>query len=122
MRAYTAATAAFTLKMPVKALDNILSHHSLSGVTRSRQGIPRRLSVEAIVTLAIADHLANALAIPFGKAIALAERLRATPSVELGKGLTLIVDLDRLREETLERLHHAVETVPIPQRGRPRRA
>lgn len=122
MRAYTAATAAFTLKMPVKALDNLLSHHTLAGVTRSRQGVPRRLSVDAILTLAIASRLAHALATPLSRAIALAERLRATPSVELGKGIDLVVDIDRLTEETLERLQNAVETVPIPRRGRPRRA
>src|SRR4029079_10008917 len=122
MRAYTAATAAFTLKMPVKALDNLLSHHTLSGVTKARQGVPRRLTVDAILTLAIATRLTDALNASFGKAIALAERARASPYMELGKGHTLIVDINGLRQETLERLQHAVETVPIPRRGRPRRA
>ena len=122
MRAYTAATAAFTLKMPVKALDNLLSHHTLSGVTKARQGVPRRLTVDAIVTLAIATHLTKALHSPFGTAIKLAERARASPYMQLGQGLTLIVDINSLKQETLERLQQAVETVPTPRRGRPRRA
>src|SRR5205809_4855821 len=120
MRAYTAATAAFTLKIPAKALDNVLSHHSLSGVTKARQGVPRRLTIEAILTLAIAAQLTNALGTPLARAIPLAERLRTSPSLELGKGIAVIIDIDRLRDETLERLQHAVETVPIPRPARPR--
>jgi hypothetical protein len=49
MRAYTVATVAVTLHVPLKWVDNVITHHHLSGVTRARQGIPRRLTQRAVV-------------------------------------------------------------------------
>ena len=57
MRAYTVATVAVTLNVPLRWIDNVITHHSFPGVTRTRQGIPRRLTQRAVVVLAVALDL-----------------------------------------------------------------
>lgn len=119
MRGYTAATAAFALHMPVKWVDNILSHHQVRGVSGGRQGHSRRLSLEAIVTLAVALRLWKALGAPIKACLNIAQSVDSGEH-PVGRGIVIYVDLASIRAETLERLAHAVETVPVPRRGRPR--
>lgn len=122
MRAYTVATAAVTLRMPPKWIDNVLSHHSISGVAKSRQGVSRRLTPRAILNLEIAIRLSDALDIPAGRALRLAhELLQDAAASTTGKGITVTVDIQAIESDLAERLAHAVEISPVPKRGRPPR-
>ena len=122
MRAYTVATAAVTLRMPAKWVDNVLSHHSIAGVAKARQGIARRLTPHAILNLEVALRLSDALSIPTARALELAQDLTArTGELSTGKGITLTLDIEAIQAELAERLAHAVEIAPLPRRGRPAR-
>jgi hypothetical protein len=119
-RAYTIATVALTLGTSAKWVDNVLSHHGIGGVQRKRQGVSRRLNVEAILVLAIILILIQDLGLPVPHAIDLAEALLlGDGSRETAQGLKIALDLDTAREHVFERLESAVEAAPVPRRGRP---
>jgi hypothetical protein len=119
-RAYTISTAALTLQTSVKWLDNVLSHHTVSGVHAKRQGVARRLGIEAILILAVVVLLVQDLGLPIPDALWLAEALvKADGAYQSRGGLSVRLELMPLRENLLKRLEAAVETAPIPRRGRP---
>ena len=121
-RAYTVATAALALGISVKWLDNVLSHNRVLGVTQERQGISRRLTVEALLVLALVVLLIQELGLPTSKAITLAEDLASNDgSYSAQQGLNLGLDLSSFRVQLLEKLENAVEIAPLPRRGRPPR-
>ena len=120
MRAYTVAIAAVTLRMPSKWVDNVLSQHRIDGVIRRRQGVPRKLTVNAIMTLDIALRLSRTLGTSLGSSLELAATLlSAEGQLETGEGIAIALDRSRLQEEIMDRLAHAVEVAPSPRRGRP---
>ncbi len=124
MRAYTVATTAVTLKVPVKWVDNVLSQNRIEGVIRLRQGVARRLTPRAVITLDIALCLSETLGASISTALGIAARLVQNPeqeSMEIGKGLHLSIDLSRIEADVMDRLAHAVEIAPSPRRGRPPR-
>ena len=125
MRAYTVATAAVTLRMPEKWLDNILSQNQIDGVVSKHQGVARRLSPKAVLTVEIAVRLARALGATMPAALRLARELiqqGTDPArIDAGDGLSLSLDVRRTERDLMDRLAHAVEITPSPQRGRPRR-
>ena len=119
-RVYTIATAALTLGTSMKWLDNVLSHNRVFGVEQQRQGVSRRLTVEALVSLALAILLVRELGLPIAKAIAVAENLAKNEGrYNASRGLMLTLDLSSFRTDLLERLENAVEIAPVPKRGRP---
>jgi len=121
-RAYTLATAALALDVSRKWLDNTLSHFRVQGVVQARQGIPRRLSIESLTLIAISLNLSADFEIPLAKALDLATRLAASGGkLTLKSGARIEVDLPGITESLLQRLEHAVEVVPLPRRGRPRK-
>jgi hypothetical protein len=122
MRAYTVATVAVSLNVPRKWLDNALSHNRIEGVVQARQGISRKLSPYAVLTLHIALQFIEHLEMPLKRALALADELaRSGESAGhiLMPGLTIILDLDLAAREITHRLAQAVEITPLPRRGRP---
>jgi hypothetical protein len=120
-RSYTVATAALTLGTTVKWLDNVLSHNPVSGIHPKRQGISRRLTIEAILVLEVALLLIQDLGLPISHAVGVAEAIVGTGGGRYRSphGLNVEVGLTQLRENLLQRLEAAVETAPIPRRGRP---
>jgi hypothetical protein len=119
-RAYTVATAALALDVPSKWVDNILSHHTVSGVIQQRQGVTRKLSVDGLLILALTTFLIQELGSPALKAVGVAEHLlRNEGRYESSRGLSVIIDLSTFRTRLLERLENAVEMAPVPRRGRP---
>ena len=121
MRAYTVATTAVALNVPTKWVDNTLTHHRIPGVSRSRQGVSRKLTYRAILTLELALRIARTLTSTLPRSLelaALALTDRETP-LSLGNGLSLTIDLGSLESELAGRLDHAVEVTPLPRRGRP---
>ena len=125
MRAYTVATAAVTLRMPEKWLDNVLSQNAVDGVVRKRQGVPRRLTPKSVLTLEIAVRLVRALGATMPSALRLASELLQQggdrAQIDAGEGLSVSIDVRQVEGDLMERLAHAVESAPSPQRGRPRR-
>jgi hypothetical protein len=119
-RAYTIATAALTLGTPTKWLDNTLSHIRVLGVHQERQGVSRRVTIDGLLVLAIATMLINDFGIPLAGAIEIAASLGRNDGQYISRGgLTLRLDLQKVRAGLLERLEKAVEIAPIPRRGRP---
>lgn len=119
-RAYTLAAAALTLGMPVKWLDNTLSHHKVSGVQQNRQGVARRLSIDGLLTLAVAIVLITDLSIPLLAALQIAGKLIGNGGRYIStEGLDMQLDLETLKARLFERLENAVEIAPVPKRGRP---
>jgi sulfite reductase alpha subunit-like flavoprotein len=119
-RVYTVATAALTLDVSVKWIDNVLSHNRVTGVVQKRQGVSRRLTIEGLVGLAITVLLGRELGMSTAKAIAVAEEFAKNEGRHIAsQGLILSLDLSSFRTDLLARLESAVEIAPVPKRGRP---
>ena len=119
-RAYTVATAALALQMPVKWIDNALSHNKVPGVQQERQGVARRLTVDGLLILAVASTLVRELGAPLAVALQIAQAvIRDDGHHSVTTGVRLEVDLKNLRTSLLDRLESAVEIAPVPKRGRP---
>ena len=119
-RAYTIATAALTLEMPAKWLDNTLSHIKIPGVRQEKQGVARRITIDGLLILSIAALLINEFGISLSRAAVMAETLTSNNGLYTSpRGVGIQLDLDGLRLKLLERLEHAVEVTPIRKRGRP---
>ena len=119
-RAYTIATAALTLGMSIKWLDNTLSHIRIPGVQQERQGVARRITIDGLLVLTVATLLINELKIPLAGAIELAEKLITNGGqYSSPEGVSLQLNLIKLTASLFERLENAVEVAPVPRRGRP---
>lgn len=119
-RAYTVATAALAIGMPIKWVDNILSHHKLIGIRQERQGVARRLSVEGLLVLALTALLIQELGLSTAKAIIAAEGIvNSGGRYSAAQGVSIELDLAAFQSGLLEHLEHAVEIAPVPRRGRP---
>jgi hypothetical protein len=121
MRGYTVATSAFTLEVPIKWLDNVLTHHQVPGVQQSRQGVMRLLAPSALLQLEIALILHRTLAIPLTVAIPLALELKQAGGeiISGSPALAISLDLSKLTSDLNRRLADAIEIAPTPLRGRP---
>jgi hypothetical protein len=119
-RAYTVATAALAIGMPIKWVDNVLSHNKLIGIRQDRQGVARRLSIEGLLVLALTALLIEELGMSTAKAIVAAEGMvNGGGRYSAERGMSIELDLAAFRSGLLEQLEHAVEVAPIPRRGRP---
>ena len=119
-RAYTVATAALAIGMPIKWVDNVLSHNRLTGIRQDRQGVARRLSIEGLLVLALTALLIEELGLSSAKAIVAAEGIvNSGGRYSATRGVSIELDLSAFRSGLLEQLEHAVEVAPIPRRGRP---
>jgi hypothetical protein len=119
-RAYTVATAAVALGLPVKWVDNVLSHNKLIGVRQERQGVARRLTIESILALALTALLIQELGLSSTRAIIAAEAIVQNRGRYLSpQGVRIEVNLEAFQAGLLEQLEQAVEVAPLPRRGRP---
>jgi hypothetical protein len=119
-RAYTVATAAVALGLPIKWVDNVLSHNKLTGIRQERQGVARRLSIEGISILALTALLIQELGLSTTRAITAAEEIVKNRGRYLSpRGVSVEIDLSAFQSGLLEQLERAVEVAPIPKRGRP---
>ena len=119
-RGYTVATAALALDLPVKWIDNVLSHYIIPGVVQQRQGVSRKLSIEGLLIVAVTAFLIREINTPMSSAIAIARTLAENEGqYESREGLELFLDMPAFRTSLLARLEVAVETAPAPRRGRP---
>jgi hypothetical protein len=120
-RGYTVAVAALAVGIGPKWLDNLLSHHHIEGVTRSRRGVGRTLSHEALVRVAVTASLVREFDCTVARAVRLAGRIVAAPDglVTLSESLALRVELRRVERDLAARIADAVETAGHRRRGRP---
>ena len=119
-RAYTIATAALTLEVPGKWLDNTLSHIKIPGVRQEKQGVARHITIDGLLILSIVALLIDELGVSLTRAAKAAETLSKNDGRYTSSGgLEIRLDLEGLRIKLLERLEHAVEVAPVPKRGRP---
>jgi hypothetical protein len=89
-------------------------------VVQERQGISRRLTVDALLILALALLLIQELELTTLKALEVAKSLATNEGNHIvPQGLSLTLDLQSFRTRLLQRLENAVEIAPIPTRGRP---
>ena len=125
MRAYTVTASAVALGVSRKWLDNVLSHHRVSGVLQNRQGITRRVTPGALLVLEIAARLGRAFAVPLAPALEIAAHLIQAKGGGAGlpgdSSVVMIADIEAITTDLNTRLERAVEMSPIPRRGRPRR-
>lgn len=122
-RAYTVGTAALALDVSAKWLDNVLSHFQVPGVFQQHQGIQRKVTLEAVVQLAVALSLITDLEIPTATALRLASTLSESGGQHrTGSGIGIGLDLSTIRAGLEARLAQAVEIAPLPRRGRPPRS
>jgi hypothetical protein len=108
------------LGVTIKWLDNVLSHFQIPGVVQKRQGIPRKVSLEAILEIRLALTLITDLEIPTAPALDLAHILTQNAGQHRSvSGIDIGVDLSTIRAGLEARLAQAVEIAPLPRRGRP---
>ena len=119
-RAYTVGTVALALAVPTRWVDNMLSHHRVSGVVQKRQGVSRKVTLEGLLQLGLALSLIQELEIPAAAALNLASTLaKSGGRYNTHAGITVSIDLESLRADLETRLAQAVEIAPVPRRGRP---
>ena len=122
MRAYSTVVAAAALRVERRWLDMVVAQHRIEGVQRERQGVSRAISPGAVMTIAVALELIDALHTPVARALYLAKALLdADGDHAPANGMRLRVDLLSIERELASRLAEAVERHPPPKRGRPPR-
>ena len=110
--------------MPIKWVDNLLSHHSLPGVTGGRQGVSREVSATGLAAIEIVRMLSQELGIRQSSAAQIASSALATHDrdearVAIG-GVVIAIPLAEVEARLRTRLLEAVESTPRISRGRPR--
>lgn len=125
MRAYTVAATAVALGVSSKWVDNVLSHHRVPGVEQAKQGVTRRVTPSALLTLDIGLRLVRALGLPLPQALETSRRLidagEGGIALSGAKSIQITADVTALTNDLNARLERAVEMSPTPRRGRPRR-
>ena len=142
VRVYNVAVASLAIGVDRKWLDNLTAQHSLPGAEHFARGVPRRLSMRALVTAALVRELNRELGVPVSMAVALAAGMvgNAPAAVGVGVGvgeplgvvaiqslrtvnvtplISLTVDLHGLERDIDRRLLEAMETAVPRRRGRP---
>ena len=121
MQKLTTATAAATLGVDRKALDNILSREASHLVPSGVRGKSRRISVHVLELVAVALVLKRDLGIPIARGLDLATRLSESVSGEIpfGRFGTLRFNFNPLRSAMQQSIADIVEQTVPPERGRP---
>jgi hypothetical protein len=123
VRHYDVAIAALAIDAPPKWIDNVLSQHAVPDVVSARRGVSRRLSHSALLRLALVRELHVELRLGVRDALELAAELLDTrdASVHARGHLRVAFDRSALERDLAARLGDALESAPIPRRGRPPR-
>jgi len=120
-RSYQLDFAAFVADVDRKWIDNLLSHFDVPGVESARQGIARRLSIDAIRIIVLVRALSSDGGLPLDRALSSATALleSASSRTAIGSWLELVLDRARFQQEVDRRVAEAVESVVPRRRGRP---
>jgi hypothetical protein len=121
---YTVRIAALATGLSHKWIDNLLSHHTLPGVTGGRQGLERAVSMQGMLAIELVRLATLDLGVPIARAVDIATLLLATDppgaSTRTPSGIQIAFPVPELERRLRERLVEAVEAAPNPPRGRPR--
>lgn len=118
MKLYDVVAAAFALQADAKWVDNVLSHHPVPGVERSRRGKSRRLKRESILHLLLIRELGTTVGIPVARAVTIAGELLAGGTF-VAREVRIAVDVSSLAALLDRRLGEAAEGAIAARRGRP---
>ena len=124
-RTYSVRITSLAIGVPVKWLDNLLSHHEVPGVEGGRQGVERRISHEGLIAIEIVRLLTRELGVPVLNAVAISTSALATRSgLELthrtAGGVAISLALGEIEERLRGGLMDALESAAEIRRGRPR--
>ena len=101
-------------------LDSTVAQYRIEGVQRERQGVSRAFSPTAVLTIAIALDLMDAMGVPAARSLDLAVSLLIGAGEHSpANGIVLRVDVSGIERRMAARLTEAVEAHPPPRRGRP---
>ena len=122
MRFYDVAIASLAIGAPVKWTDNILSHHDVAEVVAEKRGVARRIPHRALIRLALIRELQQETGLGAREAVRLSLSLLSNSphAIPAGPHVSLALDLAALERTVAARLHVALESAPVPRRGRPR--
>jgi hypothetical protein len=118
-RHYHVDIAAFAADADLKWVDNLLSHFEVPGVESARQGVARRLSLDALRTIVLVRALTRDLGLSADRALEAAVRLLGDGHAPAGAWTEVHLDADAFHREVDRRIADAVEAVVPRRRGRP---
>ena len=123
-RSYSVKIAALTLGVPLRWVDNVLSHHDIPGVVSERQGVEREISDLGIRTLELIRIVSRELGASIPRAVAIATAAVGNPDTTFStsSGAVLRFSSDAIDRRIRERLMDAIEATPRLKRGRPRKS
>jgi hypothetical protein len=120
MPAFNTRAAAMSLGISAKSLENLFSHLLNPTAPHGVQGRDRRIPLEVILRIAVAQDIRDTFGCSWSRALGIAERLEASGQVlSTGALLFLRADIDSYRARLRERLTEATESVLARRRGRP---
>jgi hypothetical protein len=107
-------------------MDNLLSHHALPGVSRSKQGVERQVTDDGLLAIVMTRMLTIELGIPLSRAAAISRTTVASRSESpmrfvTESGITVVFPLAAIELRLRERMIEAVEAIGRVPRGRPPR-
>jgi hypothetical protein len=112
--------------VPLKWVDNLLSHYELPGITRSRQGVARRITDEGLLAVESTRLLTTELGVPVAHAATIAaaavqSRQDAQMRFLTASGVAIVFPVEDMQRRLHERVLDAVDGVASIRRGRPPR-
>jgi hypothetical protein len=124
-RAYDVKTVALALDVPSKWLDNLLSHHSLPGITRSRQGVGRVIVDEGVLAIELV-RLLTEFGVGVARAVAITREVMSSREhgelrYEEESGIVVDFPTAVIQRRLRERMVDAIDAVARAPRGRPPR-
>lgn len=124
-RAYDVRVVALTTNTSAKWVDNLLSHHALPGVEKSRQGVQRQITDDGVLAIALVRCLTRSAGFGTPTAVgivcrALEARRGSDVVLPLAPGVALRIDVSLVEQDLRERLADAIDAAPRVRRGRPR--
>lgn len=117
---------ALTLGVPLKWVDNLLSHHSVPGVSQSRQGVERRITDQGLLAIEAIRLLTLELGVPLSRAAEIARsavmsRAEARMQFVGESGIAIVFPIAETERRLRAKVLEAVDGVASIARGRPRR-
>lgn len=121
MRYYTIAMTALAIDAPQKWTDNVVSIDHSPDVLSQQRGVARRISHAGLIRLALVRQLHALLGMSVTTALGIAKDLLkdGEPAVLHMGQLALSFDRAALEQAVNGRLAAALESAPVPRRGRP---
>ena len=118
-RAFSVSVVAYALGADPKWLDNLLTNNDIDGVSKAKQGVPRKLTADSIATIWVAKTLIETLGAGSAQAIQIAQLSTRQRHVQLREGVRIEVNTESVNEVVSQRLLEAVQAAPQKTRGRP---